>query len=140
MAMPALKTSIVATLVKPEDRMRFLPNYFGQKHMLAGERLVFAWMERLCSAYRGGYWDFYTLSNGGCYMAPKREGDMHIEWPDNFTDVMMSPDTAGIVATIFALGHLCEITEQDRHAKLFNLLRDYACEHPDATKILRAID
>lgn len=30
---------------------------------------IFAWMERFCNEYSGGIWSFYTLSNGGAFMA-----------------------------------------------------------------------
>jgi hypothetical protein len=31
---------------------------------------IFAWMDRFCTTYSGGIWSFYTLSNGGAFMAP----------------------------------------------------------------------
>ena len=55
---------IVATLVDDENRLDFLPTFFGPRFMLHGETLIYAWMRKLCSAYNGGYWKFYTLSNG----------------------------------------------------------------------------
>jgi hypothetical protein len=32
---------------------------------------IFAWMDRFCEGYSGGIWSFYTLSNGGAFMAPE---------------------------------------------------------------------
>lgn len=38
------------------------------------EPRIFAWMDRFCDEYSGGLWSFYTLSNGGAFMAPDAEG------------------------------------------------------------------
>jgi hypothetical protein len=68
--------AVTASLVTGEARPDFLPFYFGTRRMLRGEALVYGWMKRLCKSYDGGYWHFYTLSNGGFYMAPDRS-DAH---------------------------------------------------------------
>lgn len=61
---------VTATLVPMEHRMTFLPEFFGAKYMIRGEGLVYVWMGKLCKEYRGGFWQFFTLSNGGFFMAP----------------------------------------------------------------------
>jgi hypothetical protein len=47
--------------------------------MIIGEALVFGWLDRLCIDYSGGLWDFYSLSNGGFYMAPTNEKQFKID-------------------------------------------------------------
>jgi hypothetical protein len=32
-------------------------------------------MDRFCASYSGGIWQFYTLSNGGAFMAPEANED-----------------------------------------------------------------
>jgi hypothetical protein len=32
-------------------------------------------MDRFCEGYSGGIWSFYTLSNGGAFMAPEPDND-----------------------------------------------------------------
>lgn len=53
--------------------MGFLPAFFGEEHMMNGEGLVFCWLRNLSEDYNGGLWNYYTLSNGGFYMAPATE-------------------------------------------------------------------
>ena len=61
---------LAAVLVDDEHRLDFLPTYFGPRLMMRGEALVYGWMRRLAEGYNGGFWNYYTLTNGGFYMAP----------------------------------------------------------------------
>lgn len=130
---------ISATLVPENERLGFLPAVFGA-HFLEGEDRVFSSMAKLCQAYDGGYWDFYTLSNGGGYMAPSRPGHMHLTWHLNNLDAVVSAGAAGVVATLFALGHLSCKYECDQLIEGYHRLRDYALQHPEGRQILAAID
>ncbi|MGE9806284.1 antirestriction protein, partial [Escherichia coli] len=57
-------------------RIHFWPQHFGTiPQWLMLEPRIFAWMDRFCADYSGGIWQFYTLSNGGAFMAPDAEGD-----------------------------------------------------------------
>jgi len=138
---------IIATKVPAGDRLGFFPGdeshpgLFGARHMLRGSTLVYNWMGRLCQRYNGGYWEFYTLSNGGSYMVPAGIEKMRIEVDEgNGFDGEMSADAAGIVATLFALGQLASETEEDLISERYHLLRDFALEHAESNLILRAID
>lgn len=52
-----------------------LPLHFGAiTQWITLEPRIFAWMDRFCDEYSGGLWSFYTLSNGGAFMAPDAEG------------------------------------------------------------------
>ena len=59
---------VTAALVDDEHRLDFLPTYFGPRLMMRGEALVYGWMRRLAESYNGGFWNYYTLTNGGFYM------------------------------------------------------------------------
>ncbi len=118
----------------------FLPKFFGPALMMHGEARVFDTMRRLSPKYSGGLWHFYTLSNGGYYMAPNTEAPMHLSVSGNWFEGEMSADAAGIVVTLFALSALSIETYIERIGDLFHLLRDYAADHPEARLILAAID
>lgn len=132
---------IVASLVPENQRMAFLPTFFGTQYMFRGEHFVYYWLSRLAPAYKGGYWEFYTLSNGGFYLAPSsgtRRYRLQVE--GNGFDGEMSADAAGVVATLFAVNHLAHETRDDRIIDLYCLLFEFARRHPEANVITRAID
>jgi hypothetical protein len=131
---------ITATLVPDDERLDFLPKLFGVRLMLQGEHMVYGWMRALSPDYVGGYWDFYRLSNGGGYMAPKLVGPVQIEVEGNGFSGSMSADAAGIVATLFALCNLAAQVREDAVIDLFHGLRGFAAEHAEASLIYSAID
>lgn len=68
------ETLITATPVPDEDRPDFWPRHFrGVPQWILLEPRIFAWTDRLCADYSGGIWQFYTLSNGGAFMAPEAD-------------------------------------------------------------------
>lgn len=134
--------AIVATLVPEEDRLDFLPRHFG-KHMLTVENALYSQFAKLCPSYTGGYWHFYDLSNGGCYLRPSRK-TYPLVHDGNFFDATVSGDAAGIIVSLFTFSHLSFLLQNDplgpRIANYFHLLRDFAADHPEAGLIDRAID
>lgn len=131
---------VSATRVPEDERMQFLPRIFGE-HLLAGESLVYDWMQTLAPDYHGGFWLFYALSNGGFYMAPELDCEtIRICCAGNFYEGRMSPDAAGIVATLHALNDLAWITRQARMIDRFHHLRHYAGDHAEGPAIFAAID
>lgn len=130
---------VTAQLVGEGDRLEFLPKHFGVKHMLDGERLVYAYMGKFCSGYSGGYWHFYELSNGGFYLAPKQDEPMSLAMDNHFKGDL-SPDAAGIVASLYAINHLANSTRQDSLIDAYHLLRYFAALHPEGASIMGAID
>ncbi len=72
------EVKILSELVIDELRMNFLPFYFGP-HYLQGEGCIYDWAGRLSKEYSGGHWVFFTLSNGGFYVAPDLRGPVHVE-------------------------------------------------------------
>lgn len=138
--MTELPKPIIATIVPEEKRLAVLPRFFSFAQMLCAEALVFAYMTKLSIDYSGGYWHYYTLSNGGFYMAPAIDVPMKIEWNGNGYSGMMTADAAGIVATLFAVNHLADETDTDKMTELYHQLLHFACAHPEAKAILAAID
>ena len=132
--------AVTATLVSVEDRMDFLPAMFPRCFVL-GESMVFRWMENLSLDYKGGFWEFYRLSNGGFYMAPRTEAKAFwLEVDGNGFSDSVSADAAGIIACLFALCYMAHRTEDDAVIDNYHYLREYISHHPEAVKIWRAID
>lgn len=132
--------SITASLVAESNRLDFLPFYFGARLMSRGEELIYRWMDALSEDYDGGYWNFYTVSNGGFYMSPAYDKEMRVTVAGNDFSGELSADAAGIVATLFTLNQLAQVSEDEGIINLYYLLRDFAMCHPENVNIFRAID
>ncbi|MPW21757.1 antirestriction protein [Paraburkholderia sp. CNPSo 3157] len=133
------ETPIASAVVPDELRLNVLPRFLGC-HYLAGESLLYDWAARLCRSYQGGLWHFFTLSNGGFYMAPADSARVHVRRHLNGYSDMMGADAFGITVTLFALCHLAERTLDDAIADRYHQLRVFATQHVEAANILRAID
>ena len=137
---------VTASLVASNRRLTFLPTYFGPRLMMRRESLVYAWLRRLSEDYNGGFWNYYELSNGGFYMAPKINGSLRLQNEGNYADQTVSADAAGIVVTLYALSYLVEQTcgADEDTAMVFSVLSDslrqFAAEHTEASAIGALID
>lgn len=131
--------AIVASVVPSHQRSAFLPAQLG-RHMIVGEALIFGWLDRLSSDYTGGLWEFYTLSNGGFYLAPINEKPFKIDVPKNGFSGEMSADAAGIVASLFSLCDLANRVGHDKMINQYHWLRDFAIRHAESRLIMGAID
>jgi len=139
---------VTATHVPGPQRMTFLPQFFG-KFFMQGEQLLFNWADRLSPQYSGGFWNFYTLSNGGFFAAPHM-GVEKVEVRQNLNgyEGSMSEQAFGVVVTLFALNHLImSLYEKqadedliDQLSERYHLLHDFIGTLPDASEIYSAID
>lgn len=130
---------VIATVVPAEERLEFYPTHFPARYLVAGERMVFGWAESLSEDYNGAYWEFYTLSNGGFYMAPN-EGEFQVVVPGNYFEKTVSADAFGIICTFFTLGNILAETPDEKVCDQYHALRHYASLHDEADLILAAID
>ena len=129
---------ITATRVPDEDRLNFWSRHVGPKYMLSFERHVFGWMRRLCGDCRIQYAALPLLEDED-YIAPQNGSKMRLVWPGNYFDGEMSPDAAGIVATLYALNVFAEQAGpyfSDKYIQLYEFMR----LHPEAEVIRAAID
>ena len=130
---------ITARRVDDSQRLMTLPRYFGHRLMIF-ESAVYDFMHRLAPDYRGGFWQFYELSNGGFYMAPDRASYRFCVDSNGYEGVL-SADAAGIAVCLFTYSHL---SFRDTHAGLFgerfHQLREFALDHAEANEIFAAID
>lgn len=143
--MPANEPQLnfTATPVPDEQRIRFWPQHFGTiPQWITLEQRIFAWMERFCADYSGGIWSFYTLSNGGTFMAPESDTDdiWHLFNSMNGNSAEMSAEAAGIAVCLIEYSHHAMRTECDAMTEHYYRLRDYALLHPESSAILRIID
>lgn len=115
---------------------------FGVHFPLRFEPYVYAVTSRLSTEYRGGYWEFYALSNGGFYMAPHADRLFRVSC-DNGFEGNLSADALGIAACLYAYSHLSFDGDDafvETCTEQYHLLRDYMLEHTEARGILGAID
>jgi hypothetical protein len=135
--------SITISLVADEQRLRFWPQHFGAiPQWVLLEPRIFAWLDRLCTDYSGGIWQFYTLSNGGAFMAP--EDDDGEKWTlfnsMNGNGAELSAQAAGIAACLMTYSHHACRTECDAMTEHYYRLRDYALAHAESRAIMSIID
>ncbi len=142
-AEPSTSEAFTVTRIRVDRRMAFLRRHIrgNMKDVITFENVVYDTMGRLCAAYRGGYWEFFDVSNGAFFMVPNGYASMDIEVDGNGFHGAMNPNAAGIVVTLMALSALaCHRSENERFADGFHNLRDYVLTRDDREQILRAID
>ena len=133
--------AISAILVPDEHRASFWPQHFGTiPQWILLEPRIFAWLDRMCADYSGGIWNFYTLSNGGAFIAP----DSDETWPlfnaFNGNDAELSSEATGITICLLVFSHHACRIECDAMTEHYYRLRDYALHHPECAAIMRIID
>lgn len=135
-------TTITRQLVPDNQRMEITAKLFGISFPKRIEPFVFAMAEEIGHEYRGGLWQFYSLSNGGFYMAPDFDTEFTVSCESGFSG-SMTADALGITACLYAYSHLSFSDNQELAeicAQQFHWLRDYMLEHPEVQVILGAID
>ena len=139
---------ITRTLVPEAERMAFVDRLFSIKYVLQLEPTVFQFAEHLAAEYHGGYWQFYALSNGGFYMAP-RSDTVYAASSLNGFEGKMTADALGVTACLYACSHLSFGDDSTGSggggfaeicAGQYHLLREYMFGHAEVRSILRAID
>jgi hypothetical protein len=140
MTQPSL--SLITRELVPEDqRMAVTERLFGINFPLQMEPVIYGITERMAEDYKGGYWDMYTLSNCGFFMAPSGDDVFHVTC-DNMFEGDLSADALGLVACLYAYSHLS--FSNSRFARVsachYHRLREYMFEHPEVKQILGATD
>lgn len=139
----AEQAAITASVVPDELCIGFWPQHFGTiPQWIILEPQIFAWMDRLCTDYHGGIWNFSTLSNGGAFMAPESKQDE--KWTMfnsmNGNGSELTGEAAGIVSCLMAYSHHACRTECDAMTEHYYRLRDFALNHPECSAIMHLID
>ena len=121
--------------------MAITERYFGIHFPLQLEPVIYGITDRMANEYSGGYWDMYTLSNGGFYMAPSSDEVFRVTC-DNMFEGDLSADALGITACLYAYSQLS--FSDGRFARVcachFHTLQSFMFEHPEVRAILGATD
>ena len=128
--------------IVPEDqRLAITEQLFGMAFPLQLEPVVYGITDRMAQEYTGGYWNFYTLSNGGFYMAPAEDKAFHVKC-QNMYEGDLSADALGITACLYAYSNLSfSLSDIAReYARHYHLLREYSMEHAEVSAIVGATD
>ena len=134
--------NIVTRELVPEDqRMAITERLFGLHFPLQFEPVVYGITQRMAESYKGAYWEFYTLSNGGFYVAPVGDEVFHVTC-DNMFEGDLSADALGITSCLYAYSHLSFAGDAFAHnyADHYHRLRDFMMDHPEVRAILGATD
>ena len=133
---------ISRTLVPENERMKITHELFGIHFPLRLEPFIYAITSKMAKEYHGGFWNFYTLSNGGFYMAPNSDEAFQVSC-ENLYEGKLSADALGIVSCLYAFSHLSfgnDLKFAQECARQYHLLREYMIWHPEAPEILGATD
>ena len=60
---------LIAGVVIEPKRLDMMPKYFG-RWMMQTEIKIYGWLSHICTAYQGGYWDMWEVSNDAFFMVP----------------------------------------------------------------------
>jgi hypothetical protein len=130
---------VEAYLVLEDARIGTLPKHFGAR-MMTVEHMVYNFMREFVAEYKGAFWDFYELSNGGFYMAPSSD-PVKLSVHTNGFEGTLSADAAGITVCLFTFSHLSfQQPSKDVFSRHFYALREFALDHKEAGSIFAAID
>jgi hypothetical protein len=136
-------TAIARHLVPVGQRLSVTAELWGNWFPLRIEPTIFHFARELAPAYTGGYWDMYTLSNGGFYMAPSGDGVYGVESPNGWSGPMTA-DALGIAACLFTYSNLA-FSAPDLMAEVlsecYHWLRDWMLDgHPEARQMMACCD
>ncbi|MFZ2972568.1 MAG: antirestriction protein [Ferribacterium limneticum] len=136
------RSNLVAAKIVPESkRMDTADKHFGIRYPLVVEPMIYQFATQLAPAYSGGYWNFYTISNGGFFMVPKLDESFKVT-ADNGYEGAMSAEALGITACLCAFSNLSfgEGKFGEACADHYHWLYEFAMAHPEAGAIQAAID
>jgi len=135
-------STITRELVSEQQRANFVEALFGIAFPLQLEPYVFNIAHALSDQYKGAFWNFYSLSGSGFYMAPDDGHDFNVRCENGFEGAM-SADAFGIVCSMYAFSHLSFAANGEIarvYARHYHALRDFAMEHPEVAAIIAATD
>lgn len=135
-------TIITRQQVSDKQRMQHTADLFGIRFPLNIEPSVYSIASNIAAEYDGGYWEFYSLSNSGFYMAPNSDRTYSISCVNGY-EGKLSADALGITACLYAYSHLSFSSNEvfaEICANHYHWLRAYMLEHKEASAILAAID
>lgn len=131
---------ITAEKVAEADRMDFFPTYLPGLFLLF-ENTVYSFASNHSVDYKGGLWEFVTLSNGGMFIYPVGETPFNVNCWGNHYQGTMSPEAFGIGLCLHAFSHLSLVKQGNPLLpKRFEQLYEFAANHAEAGEIFSFID
>ena len=141
MTTQTMQAPVTRELVPEDRRLAITEKLFGIHFPLQLEPVIYGITDRMADEYSGGYWEFYTLSNGGFYMALSLNTCFDVICDNQYQGVL-SADALGITACLYAYSHLS--FSDGRFGRVcachYHRLREYMFEHPEVKAILGATD
>lgn len=124
------------------QRIKHTDDLFGIRFPVTIEPAIYSIAGNIASQYHGAFWEFYSLSNGGFYMAPCSDQPYQVSC-DNGYEGSLSAEALGITACLYAYSHL-SFSSNEAFAEIcanhYHWLRAFMLEHQEANCILKAID
>ncbi len=123
-------------------RIKHTAHLFGIHFPLSIEPAIYAIAGNIAPEYSGAYWAFYTLSNGGFYMAPDLDKLYSVSCINGYEGTL-SADALGITTCLYAYSHLSFSSDPalaECCANHYHWLREFMLAHAEAVSILKAID
>lgn len=133
---------VTRILVPDDQRLAVTADLFGIAYPLRLEPAIYSLTEQLTADYSGGYWSFFTLSNGGFYQSPDTDQDYEVICFNGWRG-KLSADALGLVVCLTAYSHLsfgADLGFARLCAQHYHLLYPHIFEHPEVAAILGAID
>ena len=136
------QTNITRQQVSEKLRIMHTANLFGIRFPLNIEPTIYSIASNIAIEYNGAYWEFYSLSNGGFYIAPSSDQSYQVICENGYKG-KLSEDALGITACLYAYSHL-SFSSNETFAELcanhYHWLRAHKLEHKEVLNILSAID
>ena len=135
-------TIVTRKEIKSSHRIKHTANLFGIRFPVNIEPAIYSIASNIAAEYDGAYWEFYSLSNGGFYMAPSLTKLYSVSCVNGFEGVL-SADALGITACLYAYSHLSFSSNAvfaEMCANHYHWLREFMLKHKEASVILAAID
>ena len=101
--------------------------------------MTYAFLHGLANNYASTKWEFFELSNGGYYAAPKLQHRIHIGGDRTVFSGEVSADAAGVIATLLMLDYMAEVAANHECRDDYEKLLAFARQHPEADAILNTI-
>ena len=130
--------AVISTQVPEHRRMSCVFRSFG-RYAVYVEQYAQDVMRESCTAYSGGYWDYFELSNNGFYMAPTGV-DRYSVSRSNYFEGELSAQAVGLMVSLAGIMTAWGKYEVDFLALRYESLLDYARSHAEWSLIRQALD
>ena len=97
--------TILRKIIANNQRIQHTHDLFGSNFPMQLEPIVYTFASNLSEDYTGGYWEFYSLSNGGFYMAPDSDKPFKVSCANGY-EGSLSADAFGVNCCLYSYSDL----------------------------------